>query len=211
MGGRLASESFNRWSGLTATFLLSASALATSWSTYQSSAWSGAQTEYAVKAGTARMHSQRAANTAGQLRLVDVGMFMSWLGPYTHGDTALARFYERRFRPEFKVAFDKWLATDPFRSPDAPLSPFAMSEYQIDLDRQAVHFEHVSDSTSNLGTMANRQSDAYVLDAVLFATVMFFATVVQQQPRPLIRIALFATALLPFVLGIVRLASSPLG
>ena len=37
--------------------------------------------------------------------------------------------YERRFSPEYKVAFDAWLATDPFSNPEAPPGPSFMPEY----------------------------------------------------------------------------------
>ena len=37
---------------------------------------------------------------------------------------------ERRFRPEFAVAFDAWIATDPEHNPDAAKGPMYLDEYK---------------------------------------------------------------------------------
>ena len=69
----------------------------------------------------------------------------------------LADFYENRFRPEFAVAFEAWLATDPRNNPDAPKSPFAMPEYTVSLAEEADRLEQEASITFEQGT--HRQSD----------------------------------------------------
>jgi hypothetical protein len=45
------------------------------------------------------------------------------------GQHKLAQLFERRFRPEFRVAFEAWKKTDPLNNPDAPPGPLMMPEY----------------------------------------------------------------------------------
>ncbi len=57
------------------------------------------------------VESTRAETLAGQDRLFDVGLFNQWLNATYRHETALARAYEKRFRLEFRPAFEAWLAT----------------------------------------------------------------------------------------------------
>lgn len=59
----------------------------------------------------------------GQDRLFDVSLFNEWLDATYNDETGLAGAYEKRFRPEFRPAFEAWLATDPFDNPNAPPGP----------------------------------------------------------------------------------------
>ena len=52
----------------------------------------------------------RRLTTAGQDRLFDSQVFSQWLNADQTGNAALAALYERRFRPEFRPAFDAWIA-----------------------------------------------------------------------------------------------------
>lgn len=90
---------------LTIAFLLAFATLGTAWSGVQATAYS--------QAGAKRTESVRAYNRAGQFRLVDVIMVTEWGSAYLDGDLEKAEIYETRFRPELKVAFDAWQASDP--------------------------------------------------------------------------------------------------
>ena len=114
---------------LFATILLAVAAVATAWSTYQSTQWRGQQAVNTSKATAARIESSEAATRAGQLTQIDIATFVQWTDAHLAGNHELAEFYRRRFRPEFQPAFAAWIATAPFTNPDAPLSPFAMPEY----------------------------------------------------------------------------------
>ncbi len=50
----------------------------------------------------------------GQQRLLEVSTFNTWIEARSEGRSELAALHERRFSPEFKLAFDAWLAADPF-------------------------------------------------------------------------------------------------
>ena len=198
----------HRRSDIFATVLLSLAALCTSWSGYQATLWSGAQAQHSAEAAALRAKSSRASVSAGQLLLLDVGLFNWWLRERVNGDARLAQFIEARFRPEFRAAFESWLATDPLRSPAAAPSPFASPAYHLESRDSAAMYEQAADSASALGRVANRTSDGYVLAAVMLATVMFFATSAQQATHRF-RWVLLVIATLSFLVGAIRLLTLP--
>jgi hypothetical protein len=194
---------------LVATLLLSFAALATSWAGYQATRWSGVQSQHAGAATAARARSSRASTAAGQLLTLDVGLFNHWMDETSHGDWALARFIQRRFRPEFRVAFDAWLLRDPMRDPGAAPSPFSLPQYHLESVDSAEHYEVVADSESARSTNANNASDAYVLAAVILATVMFFASAAQNEMRLRLRWSLITIAAIACIAGVARLVTLP--
>lgn len=202
-------EAFERHTSLIATVLLSISALATSWAGYQATKWSGDQMVMMTRSNALRAKSTLAASKAGQLRLIDVGVFTAWLDAYVHRDTVLATVFEHRFRAEFKPAFSTWMASDPLRVPGAAPTPFVLPEYRLALGDSARLLERASDSVAALSIAANHRSDLYVLNAVLFAAVMFFAQAVQQSARPGVRLLLLLCAFGLAATGAFRLIQSP--
>ena len=79
---------------------------------------------------TIRNEADQALTLGGQQRLLDITTFNTWIEARNEGLDDLAALYERRFSPEFKVAFDAWIALDPLSNPDAPPGPSFMPEYE---------------------------------------------------------------------------------
>ena len=104
---------FHRHAEMLATILLALAAVATAWTSYQSTRWSGVQTDDYARASAARVDSTRLWTEAGQKTEIDVVTFTQWVDAYSTGDRRLADFYFRRFRPEFKPAVAAWVATFP--------------------------------------------------------------------------------------------------
>lgn len=201
---------FDRRMEIGATLLLSVSALGTSWAGYQASLWSGNQIELSYDASAIRTRATRANTKAGLERSVDVALFTSWLEAYARNDTLYATFLQRRFRREFIPAFEAWIATKPGKTPNAPLTPFAMPEYRLVADDSALQLDRLADRAANLGIEANRRGDAYVLDAVLFATAMVFGGAAQQESnRKSMRLILIGLSAFMCLVGLVRIAISP--
>ena len=201
---------FHRRMEIGATILLSVSALGTSWAGYQASLWSGNQIELSYDASAIRTRATRATTKAGLERTVDVALFTSWLEAYARHDTVYAPFLRRRFRREFIPAFEAWIATKPAKTPNAPLTPFAMPQYHLLADDSALFLDRLADTTANLGVAANRRGDAYVLDAVLFATAMVFGGAAQQESnRKSVRLMLIGFSTLMCLVALVRIAMSP--
>jgi hypothetical protein len=160
---------------LFATILLAVAAVATAWSTYQSTRWRGDQAADYSKATAARIQSSEASTRAGQLTQVDIATFIQWIDAYVAGDQKLAAFYRRRFREEFRPAFAAWLATSPRTNPKAPLSPFAMPQYRVAEAEHATALDASAGVWADAAGEANQRSDNYVLAVVLFASSLFFA------------------------------------
>lgn len=192
-----------------AAILISISALGTSWAGYQSTVWGGRQTSYGAQAGAMRTRSTRASTAAGQLRIVDVGLFTNWLNAYGHDDTLLASFYQKRFRPEFKPAFNKWVASRPRYSPDAAPTPFALPEYRLTQDDDAMRLETVADSIATEASKSAHARDSYVLVAVILAMVMFFVDTGQHIKSVRLGVMLIAIGLLIWCAGVFRLIVLP--
>jgi hypothetical protein len=160
---------------LFATILLAVAAVATAWSTYQSTRWRGEQAADSTKATAAHIESSQASTRAGQLTQVDIATFIQWVEADVAGNRKLERFFRRRFRNEFRPAFAAWVATSPRTNPTAPLSPFAMRQYRVAEAVRAERLNTAAGAQADAAGEANQRSGNYVLAVVLFAVALFFA------------------------------------
>jgi hypothetical protein len=165
----------DRWIDTIAAVLLALAAVATAWSSYQASRWTGEQAKAFFAASAARVESTRASSLANAQTQVDVAVFTQWVDAELRGEDELADFYEERFREEFEPAFQAWLATDPFDDAAAPPSPFAMDEYQLATREEASELESAAEASAELARTYVQRATNYVLGVVLFATSLFFA------------------------------------
>jgi hypothetical protein len=155
--------------------LLSAAGVATSWNGYQAALWGSAQTESYGRASALRVESTRAEGTAEQLRAIDIAVFIEWVQAYLQGDARLMQFYEERFRDEFEPPFRAWLAQDPLHNHDAAPTPFHLPEYRLAKAQEALDLSAQAERAFEEGEEASSRSNAYVMNAVILATVLFFA------------------------------------
>lgn len=163
------------WIEIFSTLLLAMATVATAWSGYQASRWSGEQSIAFSAASAARVESGKASARAGQQVQIDVALFTQWIDAYARDEAELRDFYVKRFREEFTPAFETWLATDPRTNPDAPLSPFALPEYVLAEQETADELVAEAEAQTELAKRNNQRSDNYVLCVVLFASSLFFA------------------------------------
>ena len=126
-----ATSTRERWLEIAAALMLSLATLGIAWSGYQAAKWSGLQARRYTQASTARSFANRAATLGAQDRTQDLLNFNRWLEVSTEGDTELADLYERRFRDEFRPAFEEWEAGDPLHNEDAIASPLYAKSYKL--------------------------------------------------------------------------------
>jgi hypothetical protein len=169
---------------LLATVLLAVAAVATAWSTYQSTLWRGEQAADSTKATAAHIESSQASTRAGQLTQVDIATFTQWVDADVAGNRRLAQFYRRRFRKEFRPAFAAWIATSPRTNPAAPLSPFAMRQYRVAEAVRAGRLNTAAGVHADEAGEANQRAGDYVLALVLFAVALFFAGMATKLRSP---------------------------
>ncbi len=108
--------------------LIAVVAVATAWGGYQAARWDGHQAELYGESSTERNEADQALTLGGQRRLLDITTFNTWIEARELRQDGLAALYERRFSPEFRVAFEAWIALDPFDNPNAPPGPSFMPQ-----------------------------------------------------------------------------------
>jgi hypothetical protein len=187
--------------------MLAFASVVTSWSGYQASLWSGIQATNYNQANALRVESTRESTMAGQLTGLDVALFMAWVNATTSGNDRQAQFYSKRFRPEFRQAFDAWLATEPLTNPQAPATPFI--NYQSERAQLARKLEDQSKALFSAGHEANHNADSYVLGTVVFAVVLFFCGIVPQFSDIRLRVVLLGMGVLLLLFGLSRILVLP--
>lgn len=196
------------WIELVAALLLALATIAAAWCAYQSTRWGGVQADAYARAGAARQESVRASSRAFTETVVDVQVFQSWIEATNAEDDRLATFYEERFRPEFVPAFEAWLASSP-PGTIPPGSPFAMPEYVLAESTLSDDLEREAEASTAEARAANQTGDNFVLLAVIFASVLFFAGVGTKFEGYRVRVAMVTFAGVMFGLALLFVFSLP--
>jgi len=190
--------------------MLAIVAVLAAWSGYASAKWGTESRLLLAQASTARTEANRADMEAMEVRNLDSSMFEAWFTAYAVGNEEAMAVAERRFRPEYEVAFDAWMATDPFENPDAPKGPAYMEEYEVPKADEAVEKEAEADHRYQEGADAGATADEYVRTTVFLASVLFLVGISGHFRVRAARIGLVATGSVILVLSVVLLATSPI-
>ena len=194
---------------LIAVVILAVATLATAWSGYQATRWSGVQSRDYMSASGLRVESTKAYTRAGQNLLFDSQVFSQWLNAYAVGNTALATIYERRFRAEFRPAFEAWLATDPLHNPAAPAGPLYMPQYVSADAQKSDELEQQAVTTFESGQQASETGDTYVLNTVFLASALFLAGIASRFAWRPARLAILATSATVLAVGLYNVVRLP--
>jgi hypothetical protein len=116
---------------------------------------------------------------------------------------------ERRFRPEFRVAFDAWQRTDPEHNPNAPAGPTYMPEYKQPEQDHANELNAEADHLYAEGSSAGSNADQYVRVTVYLATVLFLVAISGHFPLRGVRVGLVTVGIVVLVLALGTLATLP--
>jgi hypothetical protein len=192
-----------------ATVLLAAATVATAWSGYQASRWNGEQAKAASRTNEIRVDAARAQGLAEAQTEVDVASFFQWVDAYVQGEGELARFYFKRFRKEFKPAVNAWIATKPLKTRNAPLTPFAMPQYQLAATAEVKRLDAEDVLSSASMRRSIQRSTNYVLCVVLFAAALFFAGISTKFGSPRVRVATLVIGSIVFLGTLTWLATFP--
>jgi len=155
--------------------LLALATVAIAWSGYQATRWGGVQANAYAAASTDRVESVRASGLAETQAAIDVSLWTEWVDARAEGSVRQAEFYRERFRDEFKEPFQEWLDSDPLENPAAAATPFALPSYTLEAEAEAERLSGIAADQTIAAREANQRGDNYVLAAVLYATVLFFA------------------------------------
>ncbi len=194
---------------LFATLILAITTVATAWSGFQSTLWSGEQSALYAQASARRTESVKADSEAQFNQQVDLTLMTNWLDAFAAGETELSDFYEERFRDEFMPAFEAWIALTPRTNPDAPPSPFAMPEYQLEAAARSDALEAEADSLFTAGQTANDIGDDFVLNTVILAVALFFTAMSERFQSQPVRFLNLGIAIAILLVGFARILTIP--
>ena len=192
--------------------LLSVVALLAAWSGYAAAKWSTESRVEIATASSLRIEANQANADTFELRNFDSSTFEAWFTAFTVGNKQAMVLAERRFRPQFKVAFDAWRATHPETNPHAPKGPTYMPQYQQPGLRLSNALDAQATKAFAEGAHAGSTSDDYVRVTVFLASVLFLIGISTQFTVRGVRYALvsFGGALLIFsVIELTQIAGPP--
>jgi hypothetical protein len=189
--------------------LLSIVALLAAWSGYAAAKHSTESRITLAEASTARTKANRANLDALELRNFDSSTFEAWFAAYTAGNERAMELAVRRFRPEFRVAFDAWRATRPEVNPRAPRGPTYMPQYVQPELAKARRLDQQADKAFAAGASRGETADDYVRATVFLAVVLFLVGISAHFPLRAARYGLIALGVVLLVVSIVQLAELP--
>jgi hypothetical protein len=174
--------------------ILALVAVATAWSGYQAAQWAGRRAEEYAKANRLRVTAEGLATLSGQERIYDSDTFSSWLAAKLDSKAEAAEFFERRFRDEYRRAFQAWMKTDPFNNTQAPAGPIFMPEYHNAKHEQFLGLTKQAAAMADQGTKSGETGDQYVRITVLLATVLLITAIGQRFRFKFVRIVFMILA-----------------
>ncbi len=184
-------------------------AVTTAWSGYQAALWDGRQDEVYEQSTKLRVQAQGLQSSGGQERIYDASTVVEWIKAEAGGQHKLAQLFERRFRPEFRVAFEAWKKTDPLNNPNAPAGPLMMPEYHNAKSEEAAKLESNAAEFFQQGAKDRGISDAYVRATVLLATVLLLTAISQRFRTEAVRIGLAVLAAMLVCIPLWRIITLP--
>jgi hypothetical protein len=189
--------------------LLALVTIAAAWAGYSASRWSTASRVDLAQSTTLRNLATRDDLTAISLRNFDSSTFEAWFIAYTLNSPQKEAIAIRRFRPQFRVAFDAWMATDPLRNPNAPPGPTYMPQYRLPAHAQGNALDNQATAKFNQGDADGITADNYIRITVFLAAVLFLVGIGSSFKLFGVRYSLIAFGAVLLIVSIVLIAQQP--
>jgi hypothetical protein len=189
--------------------LLSLVTIAAAWSGFAAAKWGTESSIELARSATLRNLASRADLAALSTRNFDSSTFSAWFTAFTLDDRQKQATAERRFRPEFRVAFDAWMATDPLHNPRAAPGPTYVPEYKLADQAKADALDHEAEEASAAGIHAGLVSDEYIRITVFLAAVLFMVGIGSTFKLHTVRYVLICVGAVLLILATVLIARQP--
>ena len=189
--------------------LLAVVALMAAWSGYSAAKWSTESRLTVDDAATTRNAANTEELAALDARLGDGLVFNAWLGAHALNNPTATEIAVKRFRPELRIAFDAWLATDPDNNTDSPPGPQSMPEYRQPEARRARELKAKAERLRAKGSEQGTTGDNYVRTTVYLASVLFIVGISTQFPVRSARYGLIVVGAVILVFSAVQLIDLP--
>ena len=189
--------------------LLALVTLTAAWAGYSAAKWRTESRVNIARASTLGNLATRDDLAAISLRDFDASTFNAWFIAFTLNSPQKEAIAVRRFRPQFLVAFNAWMATNPLHNPHAPPGPTYMPQYQQPEQAQANLLDSESAAKFQAGNQAALISDNYVRITVFLAAVLFLVGIGSSFKLAGVRYALIAFGSVLLILSIVLILQQP--
>jgi len=189
--------------------LLAAATLATAYSAYEATRWSGQQSTRFTQAGAARTKAAKENSRGYSLVTIDATLFADIAAAYFEENEELVQFLRTRLRTEFKPAFNEWLDEEPLDNPKAEPTPFTLPSYEPEALVKSDQFDAEADKRFDEGREANQTGDEYVLATIFFAAVLFFSGIASKFNSQRIVALCLGFATFVFFGGLARIVTLP--
>jgi hypothetical protein len=208
-GGKKPSDRHSRIVQIGEAILLALVTITAAWAGYSAAKWGTASRIDIAQSSTLRNFATRDDLTAISLRNFDAATFNAWFIAFTLNSPQKEAIAIRRFRPQFLVAFNAWMATDPLRNPHAPPGPTYMPQYKLPAQAQASALDNQADAKFNAGNNAAEVSDSYIRITVFLAAVLFLVGIGSSFQLAGVRYALIAFGSVLLIFSIVLITQQP--
>ena len=194
--------------------ILAIAAVATTWASFQASQWSNAQSDAQSASAIQRSDANRAASEATSQAVVDSQMWISWVEATAAKDKRRAGFLRDRFSPALDRVQKEWLGKVPVDADGNPAAvpdgtPLDLPGYVVPAQLQADTLSAKAEESLALADEASNNATKHVMLAVLFALVLFFASVATKFTAPKIQVALVLVSLLLLATTCIRMLMLP--
>ncbi len=189
--------------------LLAVVAVLAAWSGYASAKWGTESSLELAKATATRTEANRADLNALSTKNYDSSTFNAWFSAYALSNQTAMNIAVKRFRPQFLVAFNSWMATDPATNPNAPKGPTYMPDYVQPGMAQTNRLDAQANAAYASGQTAGTNSDSYVRTTVFLASVLFLVGISGHFKVRGARVGLITVGGGIMTFAIVLLATSP--
>jgi hypothetical protein len=189
--------------------LLAIVTLTAAWAGYSAAKWSTESRVDIARASTLGNLATRDDLTAISLRNFDASTFNAWFIAFTLNSPQKEAIAVRRFRPQFLIAFNAWMATDPLHNPAAPPGPTYMPQYKLPAQTQANALDNEAAAKFTDGNQAGLTSDNYVRITVLLAVVLFVVGIGSSFKLKGVRYALIVFGSILLIVSVVLITQQP--
>ena len=189
--------------------LLALVTITAAWAGYSAARWGTESRVDIAQSSTLRNLATRDDINANTLRNFDASTFNAWFIAFTLNSPQKEATAVHRFRPEFLVAFNAWMATDPLHNPHAPPGPTYMPQYKLPAQAQANALDNQADAKFNAGTQAGQTGDDFVRITVFLAAVLFLVGIGSSFKLHSVRYALITFGCVLLIISIVLILQQP--
>jgi hypothetical protein len=189
--------------------ILALVAVATAYSGYQAAQWDGVQSELYAESNILNVKANSLTISDGQDAIYNSNTLNALLNAKMQGNEEIAQFYERRFLPEFKIAFDAWIKLDPINNSQAPAGPRLMPEYRSSKQEEANKLTEEAATMFKEGMQAKSTADDYIRTTVFLAAVLVLMAISQRFEIKSIRTGLIILSFGLLLFGILSLLIYP--